>query len=75
MRDKRKAYEEKLDAQLKEWSAQIALLKAKADNAKAYAKVAVKASACTQCGSCEERCSQGIAIPDVLEMAAKLFGE
>jgi hypothetical protein len=39
MKDKRKAYEEKLDAQLKEWSAQIALLKAKADNAKADAKV------------------------------------
>ena len=31
MKDKRKAYEEKLDAQLKEWSAPIALLKAKAD--------------------------------------------
>jgi len=29
MTDKRKAYEEKLDAQLKEWNAQIALLKAK----------------------------------------------
>ena len=39
MHDKRKAYEEKLDAQLKEWSAQIALLKAKADNAKADAKI------------------------------------
>lgn len=39
MKDKRKAYEEKLDAQLKEWSAQIALLKAKADNAKADAKI------------------------------------
>lgn len=39
MNDKRKAYEEKLDAQLKEWSAQIALLKAKADNAKADAKI------------------------------------
>ncbi|OGW39729.1 MAG: coiled coil domain-containing protein, partial [Nitrospirae bacterium GWD2_57_9] len=33
------AYEEKLDAQLKEWSAQIELLKAKADNARADAKV------------------------------------
>jgi hypothetical protein len=33
MNDKRKVYEEKLDAQLKEWSAQLALLKAKADNA------------------------------------------
>jgi multidrug resistance efflux pump len=39
MNDKRKAYEEKLDAQLKEWSAQISLLKAKADNAKADAKI------------------------------------
>ncbi len=29
--DKRKRYEEKLDAQLEEWSAQMALLKAKAD--------------------------------------------
>jgi hypothetical protein len=39
MKEKRKAYEEKLDAQLKEWSAQIALLKAKADNAKADVKI------------------------------------
>ena len=39
MKDKRKAYEDKLDAQLKEWSAQIALLKAKADKATADAKV------------------------------------
>ena len=39
MKDKRKAYEEKLEAQLKEWSAQIALLKAKADNARADAKI------------------------------------
>jgi len=39
MKGKRKAYEEKLDAQLKEWSAQIELLKAKADNARADAKV------------------------------------
>jgi hypothetical protein len=39
MKDKRKAYEEKIDAQLKEWSAQIALLKAKADQAKADAKI------------------------------------
>ena len=39
MKDKRKAYEEKIDAQLKEWSAQITLLKAKADNAKADAKI------------------------------------
>jgi hypothetical protein len=39
MNDKRKAYEEKLDAQLKEWNAQITLLRAKAKNAKAGAKV------------------------------------
>ena len=39
MNDKRKAYEEKFDAQLKEWSAQISLLKAKANNAKADAKI------------------------------------
>jgi predicted ATP-binding protein involved in virulence len=39
MKDKRKAYEEKLDAQLKEWNAQIVLLNAKAENAKADAKI------------------------------------
>ena len=39
MTDKRKAYEEKFDAQLKEWGAQIALLKAKADKAKADVKI------------------------------------
>jgi hypothetical protein len=39
MTGKRKAYEEKLDAQLEEWNAQIALLKARADKAKAEAKI------------------------------------
>lgn len=39
MQNKRKAYEEKLDAQLEEWSAQIALLKARADKAKAEARI------------------------------------
>ena len=39
MKDKRKAYEERLDAELKEWNAQIALLKARADIAKAEAKI------------------------------------
>jgi hypothetical protein len=39
MTDKRKAYEEKLAAQLQEWNAQLALLKAKAENAKANLKV------------------------------------
>ena len=39
MTDKRKAFEEKFDAQLKEWSAQLALLNAKADKTKAEAKI------------------------------------
>ena len=39
MNEKRKAYEEKLDAQLKEWNAQIVLLKAKAENNQADAKI------------------------------------
>ena len=39
MKDERKAYEEKLDAQLAEWNARIALLKAKDENAKADAKM------------------------------------
>jgi hypothetical protein len=39
MKEKRKAYEEKFDAQLDEWNAQIALLKARADKAKAEAKI------------------------------------
>jgi chromosome segregation ATPase len=39
MSDKRKAFEEKLDAQINELNAQIAMLKAKADKAKAEAKL------------------------------------
>lgn len=39
MSDNRKVYEEKLEAQLKEWKAQIELLKAKAANASADAKI------------------------------------
>ena len=39
MMDKRKAYEEKFDAQLQEWSAKIALFDAKAGKAKAEAKI------------------------------------
>jgi len=35
MNEKRKAYEEKIDAQLEEWSAQISLLKDRADKPKA----------------------------------------
>ena len=34
MKDKRKVYEEKIDAQLEEWNAQIALFRARADMAK-----------------------------------------
>lgn len=37
--DKRKAYEEKLAAQLEEWNAQLALLKGKANKATAGAKI------------------------------------
>ena len=39
MTEKRQAYEEKLAAQLREWNAQITLLKAKTETAKAEAKV------------------------------------
>ena len=39
MTDKRKAYEEKFDAQLKEWGVEIALLNAKADKARAEVKI------------------------------------
>jgi hypothetical protein len=39
VKDKRKAYEEKFEAQLEEWNAQIALLKAMADKGKAEAKI------------------------------------
>ncbi|GFE62834.1 coiled coil domain-containing protein [Geobacter sp. AOG2] len=39
MSDRRKAYEERLDAQLKEWNAQITLLKAKAEKMTADMKV------------------------------------
>jgi prefoldin subunit 5 len=39
MSEKRKAYEEKLDAQLKEWGAQIALLQARTDKVRAEVKI------------------------------------
>lgn len=39
MKDKRKTYEEMIDAQLEEWKAQITLLKARADKAKAEVKI------------------------------------
>ncbi len=37
--DKRKEYQEELDSQLKEWNAQISLLKAKADKTTTEAKI------------------------------------
>jgi multidrug resistance efflux pump len=39
MKEKREAYEEMLDAQVKEWNAQIELLKTKADKARAEVKI------------------------------------
>jgi hypothetical protein len=39
--ESKKAYQEKMEAQLKEWSARIDLLKAKADKAKAEAKTSI----------------------------------
>lgn len=39
MTDKRKAYQEKLDAQLAEWNAQLSLFRAKTDKSGAEAKV------------------------------------
>jgi predicted methyltransferase len=39
MADKRKVYEDKFDEQLKEWNAEITLFNAKADKAKAEAKI------------------------------------
>ena len=39
MKDKRKAYEEKIEAQLEEWNAQIALLRTRADKARAEVKI------------------------------------
>jgi len=39
MTDKRRAFEEKFDARMKEWNAKIDLLKAKAETAKAEEKI------------------------------------
>lgn len=40
--EKKKAYQEKIDAQLKEWTAKIDALKAKADKTKSYAQLKYK---------------------------------
>jgi uncharacterized coiled-coil DUF342 family protein len=37
--DSREAYQEKMDAQIRQWDAQIAKLRARADEAKAQAKI------------------------------------
>jgi hypothetical protein len=42
MEDKRKAHEKKLDTLLKEWNAQIAYRKIKAENDKAYSKIDIR---------------------------------
>ena len=39
MKEERKAYEEKLDAQLKEWTSRIIVLKAKAETKMDYYKI------------------------------------
>jgi predicted aldo/keto reductase-like oxidoreductase len=40
-----------------------------------YAGLAVKASACIKRGACESRCPYELPIRDMLEKAAKAFGE
>jgi predicted aldo/keto reductase-like oxidoreductase len=40
-----------------------------------YTRVEGKAGLCTACGSCEEVCPQGLAVPDLVAEAAGVFGE
>ena len=40
-----------------------------------YASMAVKASACVECGVCETRCPYNLPIRDMLKVAAEKFGE
>lgn len=40
-----------------------------------YATLAVKASACVECGECEKRCPYGLPIRNMLKKCAKEFGE
>lgn len=40
-----------------------------------YAGLSVKASACVNCGACEPRCPYNLPIRNMLEQAAKAFGE
>ncbi|NLS76573.1 MAG: 4Fe-4S binding protein, partial [Chloroflexi bacterium] len=41
---------------------------------KGYAGFTVKASACTDCGLCEERCPYDVAIMDKMHRAMALYG-
>jgi len=40
-----------------------------------YASMAVKASACVECGVCETRCPYNLPIREMLKVAAEKFGE
>ena len=40
-----------------------------------YNSMAVKASACVDCGACEPRCPYGLPIRQMLKEAAQKFGE
>jgi predicted aldo/keto reductase-like oxidoreductase len=40
-----------------------------------YRQLDVKASACVQCGGCEERCPFGVPVRERMEKTAALFGE
>jgi hypothetical protein len=40
-----------------------------------YTGVRAKASACTECGQCEDICPQGLPIRALLKETAEVFGE
>jgi predicted aldo/keto reductase-like oxidoreductase len=41
----------------------------------AYKTLPVKASACTECGSCTEQCPFGVDVIDNMHRAVEVFGE